>query len=185
MSNLFDSENRRIIETLNASLGTKHRTKPYNLNNPSDLKHALMIVNGAYRDYWHYKRELMGVSENFDESLKHYDTISWINQGIESEKVDDVAENCAHTVGVAIDAFEKIEPRAREYFIKTLAIALSAPPEVQRAALGRPYYVSDENMEDEIEQLLEILDEAEYQHSIPSNFKILLELMADEWAKGK
>ena len=41
-------------------------------------------------------------------------------------------------------------------------------------------------MDEEIEKLLELLDEAEYQYSIPSNYKSLLALLSDdEWAKGK
>ena len=185
MSNLFDSENRRVINTLNAGLGTKHRTKPYNLNNPDDLKHALTMAVGAYRDYHHYKRELLGVAEDFDESLEHYDTITWVNQGSEFDNTDVESEKCVDAVGVAISAFEKIESRAKEHFVRTLAMILSASPELQRAALGRPYYVSDENMEAEIEKLIEALDESEYHRSIPKNFELLMEIMADEWAKGK
>lgn len=185
MPNFFDSENRKVIETLNASLGTKHRTMPYNLSNPNDLKHALMMATGAYRDYNHYRRELCGVGEDFDESLEHYDTIAWINQNSASEKSDAIAEECADAIDAATDAFNEITLRAKEHFIKTLSIVLSATPEIQRAVLGRPYYVSQENMESELEKLLEILDEAEYQRSIPDNFETLLMLMADEWAKGK
>lgn len=40
-------------------------------------------------------------------------------------------------------------------------------------------------MDEEIEILLEIIDEAEYQYSIPDKFESLLKLMAGEWAKGK
>jgi len=185
MSNLFDGENRRVIETLNAGLGTKHRTKPYNLNSPDDLKHALTMAVGAYRDYYHYKRELLGVAEDFDESLEHYDTITWINQGSESDNADIEAEECVDAVEVAISAFDKIESRARVHFVKTLTMILSASPELQRAVLGRPYYISEENMEAEIEKLIETLDESEYHRSIPKNFELLMEIMADEWAKGK
>jgi PHD/YefM family antitoxin component YafN of YafNO toxin-antitoxin module len=40
-------------------------------------------------------------------------------------------------------------------------------------------------METEIENLLEALDEADYEKSIPGNLAILLGIMAGEWAKGK
>jgi hypothetical protein len=183
MPNLFDSENRRIIKDLNAGLGTKHRTTPYDLNKPADLKHALMMAAGAYSDYRHYLHELYGIAENFDESLENYDTIAWINQ--DSEKSDGEANKCADALNVAISTFEELTDRAREDFIKTLAITFSAPPEVQRAALGRPYYISAENMDAEIEKLIEIIDEAEYQYSIPANYESLLALMSGEWAKGK
>ena len=179
MSNLFDSENRRVVEALNTGMGTKHRTKPYNLNNPSDLKHALKMAVGAYCDYRLYACELSEIAERFDESLENYDPIAWFNQ------TDSISKKCAKSVNTAMNAFEEIAERAKEHFVKTLAIALSAPPEIQRAALGRPYYVSSENMDAEIEKLLEILDDAEYQYNIEDNVDSLLEIMAGKWAKGK
>lgn len=185
MTNLFDSENRKTIKILNKGMKTKHRATPYNLHNPGDLKHALKMAAGAYSDYRHYELELYGISENFDESLENYDAIAWFNQYAESDKTDVVAQKCADAIGTAITAFEEITERAREHFFKTLTIALSAPPEVQRAALGGPYYVSAENMDAEIEKLLEILSEADYQYNIEDNLEALLDIMAGEWAKGK
>ena len=152
----------------------------------SDLESALTMAVGAYWDYRHYVRELSAIADNFDESLEVYDTHAWLHQYSASEKTDMVAQNCAASVGDAISAFEVITARAKEHFVKTLTTVLSAPPELQREVLGRPYYITNNDMDEEIEKLLELLDEAEYQYSIPSNYKSLLALMSDdEWAKGK
>ena len=182
MPNLFDKNNREIIETMNTHMGTNHRNKPYDLNNPEDLKHALLMAAAAYGDYRQYVNVLFMLIEDFDESLENYDTISWFNLGRATGEVDKLAMDCVKAVHSAADKFEKITVRAREDFVKTLKIVLSLPVEKQIAVLGKAYSIKPEEMDNKIDLLIEIFDEEKYQYKIPDTFDMLLKIMAEmDW----
>jgi len=185
MSNLFKPENRRIIETLNKGLGTKHRTKPYNLGNPNDLKDALMLAFAAFRDYQHYMNSLIAMSENFDESLENFDTISWVHLDTEPEKSNEIVVECEEALGEAIGKFEKLTDRAKDNFIEILAISLTASTDTQKAVFGSIYNINHDEMDAKLDELFEILSETDYEYSIPGNLDVLLNVMATEWSVGK
>ena len=64
-------------------------------------------------------------------------------------------------------------------------ITLSAQEDIQKAVLGRSYDIKPENLDSEISKLLETLDEAEYEYSIPGNLEALVKIMVEEWAEGE
>ena len=179
---MFDKEKAKLVENLNAVLGTKHRNKPYNLNNAADLKQALLLAVAAYRDYRHYLETLDGLASDFDESLENYDAASWFYLGQAPEKVDRLAADCVVSLNEASATFDRITERAKDNLAIVLGAALSAPSAAQKSVLGRTYKINPEDMDSEIDELLIMLDEVEYYYPIQENFDALLELMNEQWA---
>ena len=181
MGDRFDSVNRRIIKTMNKHMGTAHRIMPYDMNNPSDLQHALTMAVAAYRDYQHYERTLYKLDEDFDESLEDYDTMSWFNLTLSPEKSDPLAIECLDALSVAAHTLGKMTARAKDHFDKILKIILSSSPETQSKVLGRAYNIKPGDLDKRVADLFDLLDETEYQYKIPENFETLLKLMSEEW----
>lgn len=179
---MYKIENAQLIEKLNMALGTKHRSKPYDLTNPSDLKHALEYAVGAYRDYRHYAAELDNLFESYDESLEHYDPASWFYMGRSSEKTDALSAECAGALNHALQMFEMMTERAKDNCALILKIALTSPPDTQEIVLGRAYNIEVHELDKMIEELFFTLVEVEYDVAIPVNFANFIELMQEMWA---
>jgi hypothetical protein len=178
---MYDIENAKLIEKINAVLGTKHRNKPYDMTDASDMKHALQYAAAAYRDYWYYTITLSQLAENFDESLEHYDTASWYYMGRSPEKTDMLSAECAEAINVASTSFEEITERAKYNFMMILKIVLTSPPDMQNAVLGRTYEIEPRAIDKMINELIDMLGEVDYAASIPENFTALLNLMREMW----
>ena len=182
---LFDKENLRIIKTINAGMGTRHRDKPYDLNNTDDLKQALLLTIAAYRDYWHYWVTLESINENFDESLEYYDTATWFSLGNAPGKADELSLTAAATLNKARHAFEGLAERAKENCALIIKAALSTPPTTQKDVLGRSYEFKPDEIDDRIDELLGELDEKPYHYEMPKNRDALLKLMKEKWSNTR
>ena len=180
---MFSKEDRKNVEILNAALGTKHRSKPYDLNNAADLKQALTLAVAAYRDYCNYTLVLSGLDEDFDESIEHYDIVSWINMG--TEKADNLTADCVGSLGITLGLFDELKERAKENFTLLLNAVLSTPPSTQKAVLGQAYKISADEIGYKIAELFDILDEIEYTNPIPENFDIFIKLIDEQWDEYK
>ena len=176
---MFDKETRKAVELANARLGTDHRIKPYDLNNAADLKHALPLAVGAYRDYRHYADVLLELGESFDESLEHFDIASWLNMG--TEKADTLSDDCAGSLNAAHEFFDDLMERAKENFAIILKAVISAPPSTQKSVLGRAYKINPKELDERINGLIEALNDVEYHHPIPDNFDAFIKLIGEEW----
>ena len=179
---LFDKENLRIIKTINAGMGTRHRDKPYDLNNTDDLKQALLLTTAAYRDYWHYWVTLETINENFDESLENYDTATWFNIGNAPGKADELSLKAAAALNKARLAFDELKERAKKNCALIIKAVLSTPPTAQKNVLGRSYEIKPEEIDDRIDELLDELDESPYHYEMPKNRDALLKLMKGKWS---
>ena len=177
---MLDKENREAVKTLNRNLGTKHRVKPYDLNSPGDLKQALELAVAAYRDYWHYAQVLGGIGEDFDESLEHYDTATWLD--LKPGQTDALSTECARSVDAARKLFDELKERAGERFAFILKTVLLSEP-ASLNVFGTAYKIEPGKIDEIIADTIESLDEAEYFHPIPENFKLLLK-RADELLGG-
>ena len=182
MFDLFDKENRDIVEKMNKYMGTKHRDRPYDLNNTDDLKQALLLAVAAYRDYRHYSITLDNLDEDFDESLEHFDTVTWFHMGYDLDKADELALDCASALSKASKVFRKIAARAEENLIMIVKVILSAQPDLQSAVLGKTYSLEPQEMDAKIEELFTELDEVQHYHNIQDNFNAFLKLIEELWA---
>ena len=187
MSDLFDRENGDIIGRMNKHLGTKQRDKPYDLNNTDDLKQILLLAVGAYCDYHHYGSRVDNLIEDFDESLEHYETITWFHMGIDPAKgsdldeEDELASKCASVMNRTLTLLLDIEMRAVENLIKIVSVILNSPPDIQNAVLGKTYSIDPEEIDFRFEELIIALGEAQYHHGIQDNLNEFLKLMEELW----
>jgi hypothetical protein len=168
---MLDKETRDAVETLNKNLGTKHRVKPYDLNNPDDLKQALELAVAAYRDYCHYAQVLGGIGEDFDESLENYDVETWLE--LKPGQADALSEDCARSIETAWKLFDELKDRAREHFAFILKTVLLSEP-ASLKTFGKAYKIEPGKIDKIISDTIDSLDESEYFHPIPENFKLLL-----------
>lgn len=83
----WSSSKRDAIELLNAALGTRYRSRPYDMNNPDDVAHMVTYVTGEFMDLCHYSSEIGSLLEHLDESIETYYPAEWIAADL---KIDDV-----------------------------------------------------------------------------------------------
>jgi hypothetical protein len=172
----------RFVEIMNAHLGTKHRSVPYNFSNPDDIKQAMVLAIGAYRDYERYCAVLFGLIENFDESVENYETDTWFYSTHDPEKADDLTMQCYDSLKDAIDMFTLAEERAKDNLISGLKMVLSAPQSIQTSVFGIAFDIKSEELSDNIDDLLESFSEVDYCYAIPESFKSFVSHMRYVWA---
>ena len=129
------------------------REKDYDLTKPKDLKQALTLAVAAWRDYSHYASTLSGLIEKFDESVEHYDTVSWFNMSLAPGNVDNLVTEGKDALNTAVMAFDKLDARAKDHCVMTLKKALAAPAATQKAVLGRAYSIGQDELAACVEEL--------------------------------
>lgn len=182
---MFDKENADNIEKINAGLGTRHRSTPYDLTNPDDLSQAFLLTVAACMDYRRYWRSLERICEEFDESVENYDTASWINMGYKPEKADELAMDAAGAVGEAADIFWEIIERSDRNCAMIIKAILSAPTEVQKKVWGKAYSIPVNERDTKIKKLFEGLLESDVHYAIPDNRDEFLRLMDAVWGSAE
>jgi len=180
---MYDYDSVKYIEVLNNYLGTEHRTESFDLSKTGDLKQALELAVGAFRDYFHYEITLDELVEHFDESLEHYDTATWVNMSRSPDKTDSLAVECAARLSDALGGFQELSKRAEEYLSVIMKIILTAPNEVQHEILGGAYCISPKEIEERLEDLFTEVCESEYQYAIPDSLNAFLETLREEWSE--
>jgi tetratricopeptide (TPR) repeat protein len=153
------------------------------IKNIEELKEAFPFVVAAYRDYWHYTTVLYGVEEDFDESLEHFDSATWISMSKIPAKADELTVDCVSLLRETSSAFEEIAERAKENLAVNLKAVMLLLPTEQKILFDKAYKINPETIDAEIEGLLTILDEEDYHHSVPENFKTFLKVMEEVWSK--
>ncbi|MCL2152749.1 MAG: hypothetical protein FWH57_07315 [Oscillospiraceae bacterium] len=179
---MYDYDSVKYIEVLNYYLGMDHRTESFDLSKTEDLKQALELAVGAYRDYFHYESTLAEMVEDFDESLEHFDTITWVNMTRAHKKTDSLAVACAASLSTAYNNFVDFSDKARDYLSVLLKIILTAPNATQEEILGDAYNISPKEINNLLEELYDSLSDAEYKYAIPDNLKVFLEVLKEQWA---
>ena len=180
---MLDEESAAFIEMMNTYMGTQHRIDPYNLASGADLKNALKMAVAEYRDYQHYGSVLYKLIEDFDESLEHFDTATWVNMGRMPEKTDELAMVCAESLSIASENFREIVKRAEERLSLILKVAVTSPDAVQKEVFGNAYTISPDEIDERLEYLYEVMLEITYHHSIPENIEAFLEVLNEVWSQ--
>jgi hypothetical protein len=173
--------NEAAMKKINAILGAGHRVKPYDLTKVSDLNQALQVMVASYRDYRHYENSLRSLEDNYDESLEYCETAAWLDLDEAPEEVDSLIVEGFEVLAAAADVFEKLAGRAKENCVKIIKTVLTAPPATQNAVFGHAYKIKPQDIDAKIKELFEMLEEAEYHHSMPENLNTFLCVMKDIW----
>jgi len=181
MVNMFDRENAENIEKINAFMGMRHRSTPYDLTNPDDLKQAFLLTVAASMDYRRYWRSLENIAEEFDESLEYYDTAAWLNMSLNPGKSDVLSMEAAGMLSVTSDIFSQLIERADRSCTTILKAILAAPAAVQQDVLGRAYSIPANELDERIKILLEGLDESDMHYQMEKNREAFIELMESMW----
>jgi len=142
----------------------------------------LLQTVAAYRDYWYFKSTLIGLVESFDESLEYCDTAVWFDLAQAPETGDDLTAEGVAVLDAAAAVFEKLTERAKINCAKIVKAALSAPPSTQSAMFGRAYRIAPKDMDARIDELFDMLGEADYHYSMPENLEVFLEVMKEQWS---
>jgi hypothetical protein len=179
---MVDRESAEFIEVMNKFLGTNHRTKPYNLTDDDDLKQALKLAVAACRDYKHYADVLSKVVEDFDESMEHFDIVTWANKSRAPEKADALVIQCAESLAVASESFYELSERAEMDLSLLLKVIMTAQDATQIDVLGKVYDIKPDEIDARLGELFEMLYESEYHHSIDDNHAGFLRLINNDWS---
>lgn len=179
---MFDNYSDEAMKRIDARLGAGHRVKPYDLTSAADLKQALLVTVAAYRDYWNYKNTLAGLEENYDESLEYCDTAAWLDLELAPEKADELIVDGMAVLNAATDVFDRLAERAKGNCAKIVKAVLTAPPSTQRLIFGCEYKIKPQDMDAKIDELFDMLGEAEYHQSMPENLNTFLEVMREQWS---
>jgi len=180
---MIDNESARRIEILNTYLGMNHRTEPYDLIDTSELKDALKMAVAAYCDYAHYNSTLYRLVEWFDESLEHFDTVTWVNMVDAPGKTDNLAMMCVSSLYNASNNFSELADRAEEKLSTLLKVVMTAPDAVQLELLGQVYDINADEIDSRLEGLFYYHTEAtEYQYAIDDSFDVFLNALR-EWSE--
>jgi hypothetical protein len=182
MENLFDKEKRKNIEKLNERMGTKHRSYPYDMNNPVDVEQALATAVAAYRDYWHYEVSLIKMTDDFDESLECLDTATWLDMGKANGEPDALSEECLDMLNQTSALFGQLAERAKEKLISIMTAALSLPPDAQKKVFGKAYAIKQAEVDRVFDDFFDMFGEVKYSYSIDGSFADFLKLIEEEWA---
>ncbi len=178
---MFDKEKAAVIKHMNEALGMFHRSKPYDVKNPEDLKHALLLSISAYKDYQHYYYELTDLGEKFDESLEYYDPASWFFLTVDAEKVETDAYKADRYLDNARIAMDNLYERAKLSLTELLKTLIKLPPELQTAVLGRAYSMDSSVIQEKTESLLIDFDDTDYHYNMEDNRDALLEVIRRTW----
>jgi len=148
---VFDKENADKTEEINAFMGMRHRSAPYVLNNPDDLKQAFLLTD--------------------------YDTASWLNMDRIPDKTDELATDAACVMAGVSDIFWQLIERAEKNYAMIIKAILSAPPNVQEYVPGKAYSIPAEELDSRIKELFEGLDEIDLYYQMEKNRDAFLKLM--------
>lgn len=173
----IDKEQKEKIELLNKVLGTRYRTKPYNLAHPKDLIEAAIFITSEYVDMEYYWSTLNDINSNFDESLEVFYPARWMNLSLENttevEEIDeaiDALESAEESMSILMD---KAEEKCK--WIWEL-ILLSNFKEVKEYFFGK-------NVQFDEQKVSEVLDGNLSEVYDGSNYKYTVEDSAKEFAK--
>lgn len=155
--------------------------KKYDLKNEDDLKEAFLLAIGVYRDYWHHSDTLNCLLEDFDESVERYDTATWFNISLSSDKADRLAAEGYESLNATCSVFDRLAARAKTQCTLVMKVVLSAPKTTCEAILGKAYQFSEDTVDERIEELYEGLSNYGYDHNIRETLKDFREVMSDIW----
>jgi len=182
---MVDYDVARHIEILNKYLGMEHRVEDYNLADTSDLKEALEYAVAAYRDYDHYRNTLGSLVENYDESVEHFDTASWVRMTRAPDDADGLVMDCAGSLSKAYHNFIDLADRAERHLALILKITLTAPTATQLEILGKSFDIAPSEIDDWLDGLFMALSYADYHRSIPDNFEEFLAVLDTGWEEDE
>lgn len=107
---VFSKEDQELVKRLNSILGTSHRSTPYDLKKPADLKEALVNKTGEMLDLWEYYSNIDGLYEEWDEFLEAYNTpiYSLITIDEDSSDLDSPYTDIHRLLGELLGSFEDL-----------------------------------------------------------------------------
>lgn len=170
MSNFFDKEDVKKIKILNDNFGMEHRYKPRDMNNKKDLWEYLQYKSCAFLDYLNYYAELNSLLERYDESLEHYDTVTWFDLSEEGEG-DEMLREGYRALSQAESLFYELSNRAEKECAEALTIILQAKKHIQKHVLGAEYELEDEAIKEVIEAVFEGAYEMDYHYNMERAFE--------------
>ncbi len=137
MSKFISKDDRDTITKLNAILGTDHRVKPYDLNNPDDFYEMVTMITAEFVDIEKYSNQLSEIEEKLDESLEYYHPDRWfkINSGEDEES--DTLDQGLFSLRDTILIFDELVVKLRDRCIPLWrTILLDNPVQAQERIFG-------------------------------------------------
>lgn len=177
MNNFFDRENMQKIEILNAKSGMSHRTKPYDINNIEDIDELLKYKVCSFLDYHEYEMTIADTLEHFDESMEHYDTATWLDFSMGTNKPDKLLQKCYKSLRKAADDFLDLSQRAEIECKEALNMVINCDEKTQTSVLGFTVKKT-ENLTETLENIFEEITDLEYEYNMEKayeNFKIFIQ----------
>lgn len=148
MKRRWSKDRTARIRQLNEILQMAHRTKPYDIKNPDDLKEMVCYASGHLLDIFHYGGEIDILLENYDETIETFYPAEWLAMGqgeLDGQDIEIPADIWAyrflHDVQRHLDeAFKQQLDECRDAWTVFLA---NANPEIIEEMTGGPMEITE------------------------------------------
>lgn len=164
MDDFIRKEDRENIKELNRFLGTKYRTRPYDMKNTKDIIEATMMATAEFVDFAYYWRTLFSLEEYFDETLEVFHPSAWVNLGLKGTTGRDDLDWATHSLQETVDVFYNLLAGAEEKCAKMWRIVFfHSHHEVKVFFFGVARDYDTETVEQVLtEQLFEVFTGVDY-----------------------
>lgn len=152
MDDFMNKEDRENLKKLNRYLGTSHRTKPYDMKNPSDIIEATVMITAEYADLAHYWSTLSYLEELFDETMEVFHPSTWVNKAKEGRSNREDLVSAAVSLGETTDLFYQLMLLAEESCVRMWRFVFYHGDDRVKAHF---FGVVREYNEEEVERVLE------------------------------
>lgn len=174
----ISKDDKEKIELLNKTLGTKHRTRPYDLSNPKDMIEAATYITAEYIDLYRYWTNIANVNSDLDESIEVFHPAKWMSITLDSTTHDERLDYVCSLLNQLEDGFsELVNEMEQKCSGIWKVILLNDFKEVKEHFLG-------EAISYDKDQANLILDEYIFEISERINYDGNIENSAKEFARG-
>jgi hypothetical protein len=119
------------------------------------LEREFRNVCRAFMAFREFEGELYQLEEDFDESVKYYDTATWINFTANPDKADLLSKKAINGIRHAAGRMEDASNIAFDNLTKLLKRALGSSQRMQNRIFGRAYSLSKAEMKEFIDHELD------------------------------
>lgn len=164
----INKSQKEKIELLNSILGTRYRTKPYDLLNTKDLIEAATYLTAEYIDMDYYQGTIGEINADFDESLEVFHPASWANLTFEGTTNDDEIDEAIHYINCAENSMKILKDRAEKSCQWIWEIILTSDSQdVKTHFFGQNVTYALKDIQAVFaEDLIEIIEEIDYNGNI-------------------
>ena len=175
----MNKEEREKVEELNFTLGSKHRTKPYDFKNPDDIIEATVMATAEYCDMAYYWSTIENILDELDESLETFYPEEWVKHSKTNNKYFNQAD--CH-LEKASDALNELMDQAEEKCKEMWNIAIfNSSNEVMKYFFEEEMIIKKEIINFILnEKLIEVYGDIDYNGIVVDSAKMFAKVLKEK-----